>query len=40
MALADAARDHKLKKGELIVMLGSGGGMSMAAVALEWGYDT
>ena len=40
MALADAARDHKLKKGDLIVLLGSGGGMSMAAMALEWGYDT
>jgi 3-oxoacyl-[acyl-carrier-protein] synthase-3 len=40
MALADACRDHKLKKGDLVIMLGSGGGMSMAAVALEWGYDT
>lgn len=40
MALADAARDHKLKKGDLVVLLGSGGGMSMAAVALEWGYNT
>ncbi len=40
MALADSCRDHQLKKGDLIIMLGSGGGMSMAAVALEWGYDT
>ena len=40
MALADAARDHKLKKGDLLILLGSGGGLSMAAVALEWGYDT
>ena len=40
MAVADAARAHKLKKGDLVVMLGSGGGLSMAALALEWGYDT
>ncbi len=40
MALADSARQHKLKKGDLVILLGSGGGMSMAAVALEWGYDT
>jgi 3-oxoacyl-[acyl-carrier-protein] synthase-3 len=40
MALADSCRDHQLKKGDLVVMLGSGGGMSMAAVALEWGYNT
>jgi 3-oxoacyl-[acyl-carrier-protein] synthase III len=40
MALADAARQHKLKKGDLIVLLGSGGGLSMAAVTMEWGYDT
>jgi 3-oxoacyl-[acyl-carrier-protein] synthase-3 len=40
MALADAVRAKKLKKGDLIFMLGSGGGLSMAALALEWGYDT
>lgn len=40
MALADAAAQHKMKKGDLVFMLGSGGGMSMAALALEWGYDT
>ncbi|MCE3011191.1 MAG: ketoacyl-ACP synthase III [Proteobacteria bacterium] len=40
MALADAARSHKLKKGDLIFLLGSGGGLSMAALAMEWGYDT
>jgi 3-oxoacyl-[acyl-carrier-protein] synthase-3 len=40
MAMADAVRQHKLKKGDLVVILGSGGGMSMAAMALEWGYDT
>ena len=40
MALADAARSHKLKKGDLVMVLGSGGGMSMAAMAIRWGYDT
>jgi 3-oxoacyl-[acyl-carrier-protein] synthase III len=40
MAIADAARKHLLKKGDLCFMIGSGGGMSMAAVALEWGYNT
>lgn len=40
MALADAARQHKLKKGDLVFMLGSGGGLSMAALAMDWGYDT
>ncbi len=40
MALADAARQKKLKKGDLIVLLGSGGGLSMAALTMEWGYDT
>ncbi len=40
MALADAALARKLKKGDLVMILGSGGGMSMAAMALRWGYDT
>lgn len=40
MALHDAADQHKLKKGDLVFMLGSGGGLSMAALAMEWGYDT
>lgn len=40
MALADAVTQKKLKKGDLIVLLGSGGGLSMAACAVEWGYDT
>lgn len=40
MCIADAARAHKLKKGDLVFMLGSGGGLSMAALAMEWGYDT
>lgn len=40
MAIADAASDHKLKKGDLVMLMGSGGGMSMAAMALRWSYDT
>lgn len=40
MAIADAASNHKLKKGDLVFMLGSGGGMSMASLAMTWGYDT
>ncbi|PIS10647.1 MAG: ketoacyl-ACP synthase III [Bdellovibrio sp. CG10_big_fil_rev_8_21_14_0_10_47_8] len=40
MCMADAVRQHKLKKGDLIILLGSGGGLSMAALALEWGYNT
>lgn len=40
MCLADSAEKHLLKKGDLIVLLGSGGGMSMSAFVMEWGYDT
>ena len=40
MAIEDAAQQKKLKKGDLVFMLGSGGGLSMAALALEWSYDT
>jgi 3-oxoacyl-[acyl-carrier-protein] synthase-3 len=40
MALHDAVKQHKLRKGQTVFMLGSGGGLSMAAVAMEWGYDT
>lgn len=40
MALHDAVAQHKLKKGELVFMLGSGGGLSMAATAMVWDYDT
>jgi 3-oxoacyl-[acyl-carrier-protein] synthase-3 len=38
MAMADAARQHKLNKNDLVMMVGSGGGMAMAALALRWGY--
>jgi 3-oxoacyl-[acyl-carrier-protein] synthase-3 len=40
MCLADAASQHKMKKGDLVFFIGSGGGMSMAVLAMEWGYDT
>ncbi len=40
MALANACKKHLLKKGDLVFFIGSGGGMSMACVALEWAYDT
>jgi 3-oxoacyl-[acyl-carrier-protein] synthase-3 len=40
MAIDDAVTQKKLKKGDLVVMLGSGGGMSMTSLALTWGYDT
>ena len=40
MAMADAAAKHKLKKGDLVLVLSSGGGMTMAASALEWAYDS
>ena len=37
MCLADAVEEKALKKGDLVVLIGSGGGMAMAALALEWG---
>lgn len=40
MALADAVSEKKLRKGDLCFFIGSGGGMSMTALAMEWGYDT
>lgn len=40
MAMADAAAKHLLKKEDLVILMGSGGGMSMAALALHWSYDT
>jgi 3-oxoacyl-[acyl-carrier-protein] synthase-3 len=40
MAIADAANHHKLKKGDFVMLVGSGGGVAMASMALEWAYDT
>ena len=40
MAIHDAVKQKKLKKGDLVFMLGSGGGLSMAALSMEWSYDT
>ncbi|MFN8847299.1 MAG: 3-oxoacyl-ACP synthase III family protein [Bdellovibrionales bacterium] len=36
MCLADAVLDKKLKSGDKIMFVGSGGGLSMCAVAVEW----
>jgi len=40
MAMADAVDRRVLKQGDLVVLMGSGGGMAMAALAMEWGWDT
>lgn len=40
MCIDQAVQKKALNKGDLCVMLGSGGGMSMTAIAFEWGYDT
>lgn len=40
MCISDAVKAKKLKKGDLCIMLGSGGGMSMTAMAFTWSYDT
>jgi 3-oxoacyl-[acyl-carrier-protein] synthase III len=40
MAIADAADMHRLAPGDLVMLVGSGGGISMAALALEWSYTT
>lgn len=40
MAIDDAVQQGKLKQGDFVMMLGSGGGLSMAALAMEWGYDS
>jgi 3-oxoacyl-[acyl-carrier-protein] synthase-3 len=40
MAIADAAAQHRLRRGDLVVVIGSGGGMAMAGLLFEWEYDT
>lgn len=40
MAMADAAKKGQVKKGDLCFVLGSGGGVSMASLAIRWSYDT
>lgn len=40
MALADACDEHRLKKGDLVFFIGSGGGMSMAVLCMEWSFDS
>lgn len=36
MCLSDAVQNQKIKKGDKIMFVGSGGGLSMATLALEW----
>ncbi|MCM2324193.1 MAG: ketoacyl-ACP synthase III [Oligoflexia bacterium] len=36
MALADAAEKGAIRKGDLIMLVGSGGGLAMAAAAVRW----
>jgi 3-oxoacyl-[acyl-carrier-protein] synthase-3 len=36
MALADAVEDGRLQRGDLIVFMGSGGGLAFACAAFEW----
>lgn len=40
MAIADAADHHLLRESDLVMLVGSGGGISMAAMALQWNYTT
>ncbi|MCO5141474.1 MAG: ketoacyl-ACP synthase III [Oligoflexia bacterium] len=39
MAMADAVEKKILNKGDLIVLVGSGGGVSMASLVIEWTMD-
>jgi 3-oxoacyl-[acyl-carrier-protein] synthase-3 len=36
MALDDAVRAGRLKEGDLVMLTGSGAGLAMGTVALEW----
>ena len=36
MCLSDAFQEKKLKKGDKLMFVGSGGGLSMVSVAVEW----
>ncbi len=40
MAMNDAVTRGALRKGDLVLMIGSGGGVSMGGVALRWSYDS
>ncbi len=40
MALATAADEHVLKRGDLVFLIASGGGAAIAGMALRWAYDT
>jgi len=36
MALDEASRNNRIQTGDLVLLVGSGGGYAMAAVALNW----
>jgi 3-oxoacyl-[acyl-carrier-protein] synthase-3 len=36
MALDDAVKKDKLKKGDLVMFIGSGGGLAFASAAFRW----
>lgn len=40
MAMADACEQGRLKKGDLVMLIGSGGGVAMGGVLVRWSYDT
>lgn len=40
MALADACDQHLLKRGDPILMIGSGGGVAMGGLFIRWSYDS
>ncbi len=40
MALSDAMEAKKLKKGDLLLMIGSGGGVAMGGAAIRWSIDS
>jgi 3-oxoacyl-[acyl-carrier-protein] synthase-3 len=40
MCLADACDQHLLKRNDLIVLLGSGGGLSVASLVMTWSYNS
>ena len=40
MALDHAVSQHLLRKGDMIFLVSSGGGMSMAVAGLRWGYQS
>jgi 3-oxoacyl-[acyl-carrier-protein] synthase-3 len=40
MALDDGVQHHRLKRGDIVFLVSSGGGMAMAVSAIRWGYNS